>query len=871
MSAAGPQADGRIAWILLRDSTLRHWLGAKWSYLLIIVIVAVGVGSLNGIRQASRAATANFGLFNEAVSGRSEFLIEAPVGALDEEQLVKLRAMSRSVDWHLLPVVEGSMTHLDADMEPLRQLRLVGLDLISVANLPNFIEQDFQLGQDQGEWYHWVGSADQVWVNFRFATESGLGMGDRFTVSLAGKARTLKIAGVLGDPQTEIPDDLMIADLPVAQAWLERESEINRIEVIVADREMAKDPEALNRIEQRLRGDLPEGLILRPAGERAAERAGMTAAFRLNLMILSLIAMLVGAYLILQALDAAVVRRRGEIATLKSLGVSARAILFCLLLEAALIGLIGSVLGIGVGLILASAAVHVLADTVNVLYFATSFESIQLTGMDLWVGGGIGFFFSLLAGWLPARDAMFTPPAQILARGDWSPGFKWLRSPGMGGAALLVGCLCLLIPPPLLAGGARLPLGGFLAAGCWIFAAALLSGGMMVALSRSLRKLGGGPVRQLALSRLADGSSRHRLAVAGLVVAVGMVTGMLQMVGSFRGTIVDWFDVRFQADLYVSERGIGGASTVNGIRPEIIDALSGHPAVAYADTLYMAQVDAPRGQTMLAGVDFQAWTTRIAQIWHTRPGQLDAVEGAQPALVSETFARRFDVVGGGVVEIKTPSGVRAVSPVGIYSDYGNEFGTAAVDHSVWKAWVGHDRPLNTSLFLEDGVERNRIRDALRLEFPGLDVRNAQELRTVALGIFEQTFRVTSALNAIGIAVAMAGLVLGLFAIFAESARTWLTLDHLGFSRSNFVWTAGLEGAGIALSAWVSGTLVGLALGWLLIYVINVQSFGWTLVWELPIGSMLGFGALLVLSGLLCGLVTGAWLRPGGGGRANLEP
>jgi len=870
MSGPNLQEDGRIAWALLRDSTLRHWLRAKWSYLLIIAIVAVGVGSLNGIRQASRAATANFGLFNEAVSGRSEFLIEAPVGPLGEEQLFQVSAMANSVDWHLLPIVEGSMTHLDGDLEPLRQLRLIGLDLISVANLPNFIEQDFQLGQDQGDWYDWVGPSDKVWVNFKFAEEARLGAGDRFTVSLAGTIRELEVAGVLGDAQAEIPEDLMIADLPAVQTWLAREGEINRVEVIVADREAAKDPEALAGIEQRLRKALPGGLTLRAAAERAADRAGMTAAFRLNLMILSLIAMLVGAYLILQALDAAVVRRRNEIATLKSLGVSARSILFCLLFEAALIGLIGSALGIGVGLLLASAAVHVLADTVNALYFATSVESIQLNGSDLLVGGGIGFFFSLLAGWLPARDAMFTPPAQILARGDWSPGFKWLRSPKTGILVILAGCLCLFIPPPLLAGGARMPLGGFIAAGCWIFGAALLSGEVMVALSRGLRRLGGGPVRRLGLSRLADGSSRHRLAVAGLVVAVGMVTGMLQMVGSFRGTIVDWFDVRFQADLYISERGIGGASTVNGISPEIMDELRANPAVDYADTLYITQVDAPRGQTVLAGVDFEAWTTRIEQIWHTRPGELDAVDGVQTALVSETFARRFDVLDGGVVELETPSGLRAVSPVGIYSDYGNEFGAAAVDQSVWKAWVGHDRPINTSLFLGEGIETNQVRDALRLQFPGLDVRNAQELRTVALGIFDQTFRVTSALNAIGIVVAMAGLVLGLFAIFVESASTWQTLYHLGFSRANFVWTAGLEGAGIALSAWVSGTLVGLALGWLLIYVINVQSFGWTLVWELPVASMLGFGVLIVLSGWLCGLATGARLGPRAPGRVNVE-
>ena len=856
--------DSRIAWNLLRDFTLRHWLQSRWSYLLILAIVAVGVGSLNGIRQASRAATANFGLFNEAVSGRSEFLIEAPVGPLSEAQLFQASAMARSVEWHLLPIIEGSITQLDESSEPERQLRLIGLDLMAVANLPNFIEQDFQIGQNRGQWYDYVGASDRVWISYRLSQQAGLGLGDLLRATLAGEIRELRVAGVLGDAETEVPEDLIIADLPAVQQWLARQGELDRVEVILDDREVAKDPAALALVERRLRENLPDGLNLRAAAERAADRAGMTAAFRLNLTILSLIAMLVGAYLILQALDAAVVRRRNEIATLKSLGVSARSVLICLLFEAGLIGLIGSLLGIGVGLLLAAGAVHVLADTVNALYFATSVESIQLNRSDILVGVGIGFFFSLLAGWLPARDAMFTPPAQILARGDWSPGFRWLRSPRIGILIILLGCLCLLIPPPLLTGGARMPLGGFMAAGFWIFGAALLGGELMVALCRYLRRLGGGPVLRLGLSRLADGSSRHRLAVAGLVVAVGMVTGMLQMVGSFRGTIEDWFDVRFQADLYVSERGIGGASTINGIKSAILAELREHPSVAYADTLFVTKVDAPRGQTVLAGVDFAAWTTRIKQIWHTEPGGLTAVEGAQPALVSETFARRFDVLQGGVVTLQTPSGPRRVSPVGIYSDYGNEFGAAAVDQVVWKQWVGHDRPINTSLFLREDAATNELRDALRLQFPGLDIRNARELREVALGIFDQTFRVTSALNGIGIVVAMAGLVLGLFAIFAESASTWQTLHRLGFSRRNFVWTAGLEGAGIALSAWLSGTLVGLALGWLLIHVINVQSFGWTLVWELPVVALLTFGVLIVVSGLVCGLATGAWLGRGGG-------
>ena len=261
---------------------------------------------------------------------------------------------------------------------------------------------------------------------------------------------------------------------------------------------------------------------------------------------------------------------------------------------------------------------------------------------------------------------------------------------------------------------------------------------------------------------------------------------------------------------------------------------------------------------MLAGVDMAAWTGRIQQIWLKQPGALSAVAGAEPALVSETFARRFDVLAGGVVELDTPTGKKSISPVGIFTDYGNEFGTAAISVDTWKQWTESDRPINVSLYLKQGVPVNETRDRLRLAFPGLDVRNAKELREVALGIFEQTFQATAALNAIGLVVAFAGLLLGLLSIFDESIRSWNTLRHLGFTTRQFILSAGLEGAGIALAALFCGAVAGLAMGWLLIFVINVQSFGWTLLWKVPLFDFSLFGALLVLIGFLSGCLSFAY-------------
>jgi putative ABC transport system permease protein len=847
-----------IAWLLLVRCTLRHWRQSWPSYFALVAIVAVGVGAYLGIRQASRAATANFGLFNEAVSGRSDFLIEAPVGPIDEERLDDFGVLAGDPDWHLLPVVEGTLTALDESGDPLRTLRVVGLDLVALGNLPTLARQDVPLFAEGADWRRILDTEGGVWAMRPLAEGLGWSKGDKREVIAAGQVRQVEVLGVLGDDEAGLPDDLLVGDLPVIQQLLGREGRIDRIEVLLSDRRARAESEYVEAMRKRLEAELPEGVELMPASERAEERASMTAAFRMNLAILSLIAIVVGAYLILQALDAAVVRRRLEMATLKSLGVRSGTMFAVGMIEALVIGAIGSVAGVGVGSLLASGAVHLLADTVNALYFATSVEAVRLQPGDWLLGLLIGIGFSLLAGLLPARDATETPPAQILARGDWSPGFVWLRRPWTGLALLALAGLALLIPPLPLEGGGKMPLGGFITATALVLGGALLSGQLLVVLARMVRPLFHGPVGRLAVSRLEDGSSRHRLAVAGLVVAVGMVTSMLQMVGSFRATIERWFDVRFQGDLYVSERGASGSPAFSGIDPQVIDRLMIDPAVELSDTLYVARVDGPVGVTQLCGADLDNWQGRVQQIWVRPPGELTPVADAEPALVSESFARRFGVLDGGRVEITTAAGRRAITPLGVFADYGNEFGSAVVAIERWKEWTHSERPINTMLFLADGLDVNAVRDRMRLEHPGLEIRNGPELRAAALDIFDQTFRVTDALSAIGLAVALAGLLLGLLAIFNESATTWETLDRLGFSRRRLVLAAGIEGAGISLAAWLAGTALGLLIGWLLIDVINVQSFGWTLLWQVPIGHLVVLGVSLTIVGFACGAAAGAW-------------
>ena len=207
-----------------------------------------------------------------------------------------------------------------------------------------------------------------------------------------------------------------------------------------------------------------------------------------------------------------------------------------------------------------------------------------------------------------------------------------------------------------------------------------------------------------------------------------------------------------------------------------------------------------------------------------------------------------------MIALETASGSQKITPIGIFADYGSEFGSVVIDLPVWKTWTLQDRALNTSLYLKPGLDSRLLRDRLRLQFPALDIRNNHELRAYALSIFEQTFQVTRALNVIGLFVACVGLLLGLIALFEECQMTWRTLAFIGFSRREIIWVGALEGAGLSLVAWLSGTILGLLLGWLLLACINVQSFGWTLIWHLPAWQLLLFGLGLILMGLACGLV-----------------
>jgi putative ABC transport system permease protein len=250
-------------------------------------------------------------------------------------------------------------------------------------------------------------------------------------------------------------------------------------------------------------------------------------------------------------------------------------------------------------------------------------------------------------------------------------------------------------------------------------------------------------------------------------------------------------------------------------------------------------------------------------IWAEAPREAVAlaapsISGEWPALVSESFATRYDVGRGDRIALPGPGGARSVNILGVYADYGNERGAVMMDGALVSEWYDDARAVNLAATLRPGVEPDQVAGRWAAEYPGLATRTNRALREEVLSIFHQTFAVTRALKAIGVAVAVCGLALALFSLLMDRREELVTLRELGFQRRGVMAVVTLEGLFMTLIGLVGGLLLSLALGYLLIYVINKQSFGWTLAYAVPVRGLATLAGGVLLAAALTSLGIGRW-------------
>lgn len=834
--------------LILRRCALRHWRLAWRQQVLLLLILALGTAVHVAMRLANRSALAGFEKFTEGLTRDSDWTLRPAAGVMREEWLGEIRAALGVRPVALLPVIEATVVphqiRREITIGERPTWRLLGMDLIAMQNFRSSMPVTGTLPQLSGR---------SCFASASMAERQGWKTGSTFPVVINDAILDLTLAAILPTlPDLPAPPDhLLLMDLSSAQALLKRAGEIDRVEVLCA-----KGP-AFPNLREEIREPLASTahdrwqIIVRE--DRRALAGSMTGAFRLNLTVLSLLALLVGGYLMFQALDGVVIRRRDEIAILRALGVTETSVQRAFLAEAALLGLIAGMLGVVLGWAGAQLAVQGVARTMTALYGASTATYASLQWEEAINGTGLCVLTSLVAAWWPARQAAGMAPAQVLGRhaAPWQGGRLW-RTAWAGLA--LCGLACALAQiGPLRFASLRLPLAAYAAALCWLLGAGLAASGLLRFFTGSSN-----PVSEVAFSYLRQPSVRHRFAIAALTSAVAMTCGMAIMIASFDHTMRGWVQRSMKADIYVSSAGAQSASSTHQIGAEVLESLQKQPEIAELAALMHASVTLPDGPVHVLGGDAAFAQRHELQAWVHRPPADWWRQGTPLVLINESLSERLQLQPGSELTLPVARGTRQVRVAGIYADYGNERGSITLPQERFSDWYQNRMAWRVALMLKPGTDAETVRARLQKEHPGLSIFTQAHLRSEALRIFRQTFAVTYALEAVGVVVAVAGLGLALASLMLDRRQDLVTLRAVGFTRRNIAHAGAWEGGGIALAGIVAGCASGLWLGWLLIYRVNKQSFGWTLEFAFPALQITALAIAVLAVGVIVASLVGRW-------------
>ena len=790
---------------LLRTLILRPLRGDALRTALTVLSVALGVAVVVAIDLAGEAAAGSFRSSLGTVVGTTDLQIVAN-GGVDETWMGTLTALPLNA--RFAPLIEDLATIDGAGNVP-----LYGVDLV----------QRLSNGGGAGEEL-----GDGILISRALSRRLGLSVHQQLSAVINDARQTFQIAGIADSKDAEF----LVLDIADAQKALNRYGKLDRIDVTISPRE------DFARAERRIRSVLPPSYSLEKPGTRSEENQRMLRAFRWNLRVLSYISLVVGAFLIYNTIAVSVVRRRGEIGILRALGASRLGILWLFLGEALMFGLVGSLMGVVLGRLLAEGAVGLIAETVNSLYTSSRPAPIALGPEEVLIGLLAGTAVALLSALAPAREAMNVPPVEAMGRGahEHRARLRWRRD--LGWAALLA-ALALAAAQVRPIGGN--PVGGYVSALLAVGAAALAAPAVVLALNRTTRRA----VRRLfgvegmfASRSLAASLARTSVIVGALATAIAMMASVGIMVGSFRETVLVWLDTQLRADLYIRPAGRTGADQYPALSQEVAPIVAAVPEVEAVDIFHALEFRY-RGQRATLGGGNIAIVRRYGRL-RFLPGEdrdaiLRSLPGQDRAIVSEPFANKYGIRPGDRLAIPLGARTLAVTVAGIYYEYSSSQGYVVLDRGTLLKYLPGQPATNIAVYLRAGADPIAVQHEIqkRTAVYRIVIAPNRALRRNALEIFDRTFAITYALEAVAIVVAMLGAANSLLALVLDRRRELGLLRYLGASGLQIRRMILLEAGFVGLLANLLGLALGLVLSLLLIFVVNKQSFGWTIQFHPP--------------------------------------
>ena len=841
--------------------------------LLTIIGVGLGVAATIAVQTANVDVLRSFEDSVLAVAGPVTLEVSAGEAGMDERLIASVRGIA-GVD-SAKPVGELGVRVAGRSQSFL----ILGLDLLDELNsmqgrLPATLEALWRPGE--GDEMDGLLAPSGLLLGQGLASELGVGPKALLNLEAGGREVSVAVTGVMGR-RAEGPsawDRLAVMDIAAFQRTFGLSGRLDRIDVVTQPSSSVEQvAEAITRI-------LPPAVTVRRPIQRSQQVESMVGAFQLNLSVLSMVGLLIGMFLIYNTVSFTVAQRRREVGILRAIGMSEPMVVGLFLAEAGVFGVAGGVLGGSLGLVLGNVLVGLVGRTIQDLYvpmadaprtFGFPPGSVRLLTEAIVIGSGV----SILGALGPSLDAGRTMVVGALAPGEYDVAQR-VRAASLGvvgGGLLLFALGCALAGP---VGG--VPVFGYLATFCLLAGLSCLVPILMQWVCRT-RELGaasaspslGGAIRHIAREQTTRGIGRNAVTVSAFLVGVAIMVGVMVMIRSFRDTVEMWIDQTVMADFIVAPAGwphvVRGGSSSQALPGSWRTRLAGATHVSAVDAYRDVRIELEGRPIALVSRDLALHAARSRYLFLEGDSAaiLTRAAAGEGAILSEVVANHLHVIRGSQLSISTPVGEKSLPVLGVFYDYATDGGKIVIDRSLYQHWWNDDGVTVFPVYIDPEVDLEQARAALLATLADgtrgnllPTVISNGELRREILRIFDRTFTLTYVLEAIAIIIAMLGIINTLVTSVVERRRELATLQALGSSRGQItaliLWEAGYLG----LLGTAMGLVGGLALAWILIRVINRQSFGWTIQVSWPLGLMAEVAVLALVASLLAGFWPARW-------------
>ncbi|HEX2830126.1 MAG TPA: FtsX-like permease family protein [Burkholderiales bacterium] len=816
---------------LWRASAGGAWREHPGRLVLALLGIALGVALGVAVHLINASATNEFELAVRSLAGEADLVVRGPRSGFPESLYPRLARA---------PGVAAASPALEVDAQIAGRrdtIKVLGLDSFRALQVqPHLLLESRDALTD-------LLKPRQALLSAAAAEDLGVGKGGELRVHAGSRVETLHVAGVLAPGATR--QRMAIVDIAEAQRVFGRIGDLSRIDLKLAAGTQA---EAFART---LESVLPAGTVVATPEAEAARNVSLSRAYRTNLDMLALVALFTGAFLVFSTQFLALLRRRSQLALLRVIGVTRGQLVRLLLVDASLTGLIGSLLGVALGVALAHFAVARLGGDLGAGYFSAVDAQLHVDPAALATFFVLGVVFSLIGAALPALEAARRQPATALKAGDEEEALRGVQRAAPGLAIIAIG-LALSQAPPL----GDLPWTGYAAI------ALLLVGAILVmprfahfALARlpNVRRASAA----LAAAQLQATPRQVAVALAGILASFSLMVSMIIMIGSFRESLATWLDRMLPADLYLRAGRLGDTGFFSEEEQARIARVAG---IERAVFLRSQSVFVARDRPPLTLIARPLAPGQSAPPLPFEGPRVEPAAGAPtPVWLSEVAADVLRVSARDIVTLPIGGVPRHFTVAGIWRDYARQNGAVVIDRAVYVA-ITRDRRANEAwLYLAGGVAPDEAAARLRaglVSHEGLEIATPRELKSISLAIFDRTFAVTYALEVAAVLIGLFGVSASFSAQALARRREFGVLRHIGMTRRQIGSMLAFEG----LAVGSVGVVAGLALGWLvslvLVHVINRQSFHWSMDMHIPWGELGVLALSLVVAATLTAVVSG---------------